>query len=76
MSDFVLVVPDGWTPLDWEKLQSEHSAFSKPSVEDWLATGQLFYMCEQLVLAGAIPEGSSLVDARLIDDTYFLVKLG
>ena len=72
MSDFLLIIPEGWIQLDWEYVSNNVANISSQSVnngvisdiEQWLKDG------------GQIPPDSSLIDFKLIDNTYFLIKLG
>ena len=72
MSEFVLIIPEGWTQLDWEFISNNVANMTSQNVnggllsdvEQWLKDG------------GQIPVESSLVEFKLIDNTYFMVKLG
>lgn len=76
MSDLMLIVPPGWTQLDWEFITNNVADFSKPNVEAWLSSGQLSYIEEGLKASAQIPADATVVAAKLIDDTYFLLQLG
>lgn len=72
MSEFLVIIPPGWTQLDWEYVSNNVASISAQSVingvisdiEQWLKDGN------------QIPLEKSLLDYKLIDDAYFLVKLG
>jgi hypothetical protein len=72
MSDFLLVIPAGWTQLDWEYISNNVANMSSQAVN----TGVISDIEAWLKDGGQIPAESSLVDFKLIDNTYFLVKLG
>ena len=50
--------------------------FLGPAVASMIQSGVLSDIEAGLKEAGIIPPEASLVDAKLIDDTYFMVKLG
>lgn len=72
MSEFLLIIPEGWTQLDWEFISNNVANMSAQAVnngvvsdiEQWLKDG------------GQISTEASLIDFKLIDNAYFLVKLG
>lgn len=72
MNNFILVVPEDWTQLDWAAISNNVTNFTYSNVinagarevEEWLKAGNL------------ISAEAYLLDFKLIDDTYFLIKLG
>jgi hypothetical protein len=76
MSQFLLVIPEGWTQLDWQHITNNVPNMSGPAVASMIQSGVLSDIEAGLKEAGIIPPKASLVDAKLIDDTYFMVKLG
>jgi len=72
MSEFLLVIPEGWTQLDWEYIANNVSGMGYQNVVNGAASD----IEELLKTNGIIPVESSLVEFKLIDDTYFLVRLG
>ena len=76
MSQFLLVIPEGWTQLDWQYITNNVPNMSGPAVASTIQSGVLSDIEAGLKEAGIIPPEASLVDAKLIDDTYFMVKLG
>ena len=76
MSQFLLVIPEGWTQLDWQYITNNVPNMSGPAVASMIQSGVLSDIEAGLKEAGIIPPEASLVDAKLIDDTYFMVKLG
>ena len=75
MSDFLLVIPEGWTQLDWQVVSSLPD-LNKGNVDNWISTSQFEYLANPLKDAGLIPVDSIVTSAKLIDDTYFMVTLG
>ncbi len=72
MSEFLLVIPEGWTQLDWAYIANNISGMGYQNVVNGVASD-----IEEILKAnGIIPVESSLVEFKLIDDTYFLVRLG
>ena len=76
MSQFLLVIPEGWTQLDWQHITNNVPNMSGPAVASMIQSGALSDIEAGLKEAGIILPEASLVDAKLIDDTYFMVKLG
>ena len=52
------------------------NVFEGPAVASMIQSSVLSDIEAGLKEAGIIPPEASLVDAKLIDDTYFMVKLG
>ena len=76
MGQFLLVIPQGWTQLDWQHVTNNLPGMSAANVLDWINSNSLGYIEEPLKADGLIPADASIVEAKLIDDTYFMVKLG
>lgn len=72
MSEFLLIVPEGWTQLDWTYITSNVPNMSYIDVTNGITSD----IEERLKGAGIIPAESSLIEFKLIDDTYFIVRLG
>lgn len=76
MSEFLLVIPEGWTQLDWQYITNNVPGMSGPEVAGHIAAGNKLAIDDALKAGGIIPQEAFLIDAKLIDDTYFLVRLG
>ena len=72
MSEFLVIVPPGWTQLDWEYVANNVPNMSSQAVNNGVVSDIEMWLKD----AGQIPAESSLVDFKLIDNTYFLIKLG
>lgn len=72
MSDFLLVVPSGWTQLDWQFITNNVPQMSMADVMG----GTVPDIEERLKGAGVLAADAALAEFKLIDDTYFLVRLG
>ena len=72
MSEFLVIVPPGWTQLDWEYVANNVPNMSSQAVNNGVVSDIEMWLKD----AGQIPAESSLIDFKLIDDSYFLVKLG
>lgn len=72
MHTFIIIVPEDWIQLDWPYISNNVPNMSPSNVmnagprevEEWLKAANL------------IPVESYLLDFNLVDDTYFLIKLG
>jgi hypothetical protein len=72
MGDFLLVVPSGWTQLDWQFITNNVPQMSMNEVMG----GTVLDIEERLKSAGVLAADAALAEFKLIDDTYFLVRLG
>ena len=72
MSEFLVIIPPGWTQLDWEYVANNVPNMSAQAVNNGVISDIEMWLKD----AGQIPAESSLVDFKLIDNTYFLIKLG
>lgn len=74
MSDFLFIVPEGWTQLDWERICNTLASFNAANVAQWAVVGM--QLIEQpLKEAGMIPLDKTVTAVKLLDDSYFLVRL-
>lgn len=76
MSEFLLIVPDGWTRLDWNFISNHVHGLDYSSVTSYINGNQMFAIDDLLKMNSLIPIESTVTDAKLIDGSYFLVKLG
>lgn len=72
MSEFIIVIPEGWIQLDWQYITNNISGMDYQGVVN-AANSDIE---ERLKSGGIIPLESSLVEYKLIDDTYFMIRLG
>lgn len=76
MSEFLLIVPAGWSQLDWAYLTNNVPGFGESSVLAWCGGGQVDNDIGTLLReAGQIPADAYVYAAKLVDATYFLVKM-
>ena len=74
MSDFLLIVPNEWTQLDWAYLTNKFVDIS-PSYVNNCAVSNTYADMEAMFKAdGLIPEAASLVECKLLDE-FFMVRL-
>jgi len=74
MSNFILVIPEGWTQLDWEYISN--NGLDAHSVENALVSSNMADIENPLKQLGLIAESAFVLDAKLFDNTYFMVRLG
>lgn len=72
MSEFLVIIPAGWVQLDWEYLSNNVPGMDIPAA----TTGAVSTMEEMLKSSGQIPQEASLLEYRLLDNSYFLIKIG
>lgn len=75
MSEFLLVIPEGWTQLDWNTVSNLYG-MDYTGVMNFIASNNYMDMETYLKDAGLIEQDKSINEAKLIDNTYFLVRLG
>lgn len=76
MSNFVFVIPLGWTGLDWTNITNNIPDMTHSNVTDWVRTNSYFIIEEILKNNNIIPQTSSLIEAVLFNDEVFAVRLG
>lgn len=76
MAEFLFIVPEGWTQLDWQTITNSLPNMGGPYVTRLLQSGGLMDIEATLKEGGIIPAEASLIDAKLFNDEVFIVKLG
>lgn len=76
MSEFLVIIPSGWTQLDWQFITNNVADMSPGNVLNWTNSTDYSYIEAGLKVNGIIPDNTTVVEAKLIDDTYFMVRLG
>lgn len=74
MSEFLLIVPEGWLEVDWV-IAGANPDLSVTAVTEWCLTGQYGYLDTILKDMGLIPLESYLLEAKLLGETL-VVRLG
>lgn len=75
MENLLLIIPPGWLQLDWEYITS-NTELSLPNVISYINSGTLEYIEQPLKAIGLVQPEQTLVEAKILDDTYFIVRLG
>jgi hypothetical protein len=75
MSDFILIIPAGWVQLDWEYISNNLTGFNAESVQYWAGV-DMNLVTQPLRDAGLIPVDKTVMELKIMDNTYFLVNLG
>ena len=76
MDNFLLITPSGWVSLDWQYLSNNVSDLTMTSVLNCIVSNNYSLIENALKESGFISQEATLLEAKLIDDTYFLVRLG
>lgn len=76
MSQFLLIIAEGWTQLDWQFVTNQIAGMDQNTVLNAINSNMFSTFEEPFKAAGIIPQDSSVLDAKLIDDAYFMVRLG
>lgn len=77
MGNFLLIAPDDWTEIDFTLLENFERGFSASDIIRLsLVTAQADeYFGETLRRLNMIPQTSVVLEARLIENMYFYVRL-
>ena len=75
MSQFLLIVPEGWTELDLNTV-TQNGDLTVGNIETWIQQNLLYELNDRLHQFGIIDSALTVNEAKLIDGTYFLVRLG
>lgn len=75
MSDFLLVVPEGWVQIDLDYVCSQIPDLNMGNVDNWISTSQFNYIEIPLKQLRLIPEDKTVISAKRFED-YFAVLLG
>lgn len=75
MSDFIVVIPEGWTELDWQTITNSTSLGYSYTM-DLIGSQSWSVIDEILKAAGVLQPDQNVQEAKLIDDAFFLVRLG
>lgn len=75
MSDFLLVIPAGWIPIDFDLVSSLNPDFNTINVDNWVITNQLSYIEDILKATGQIDQAATVIAAKRFD-AYFAIQLG
>lgn len=74
MSDFGLIIPEGWTTIDFNVMSTLPNELSTTAINNFITGGMINYITEELIRINLIPADKVVVDAKLFD-SYFIVKL-
>lgn len=72
MSALLLVIPAGWIQLDWEYVSNNFAGLDAGAIKN----NVLLDTENALKAAMLIADDASLQEMKLIDDTYFIIRLG
>ena len=78
MGDFLLVAPDEWTQIDYTLLENTEPGFSQSDVLRLSLAEALAdeYFGIPLRALDMIPQDKVVLQAKLIENAYFYVRLG
>lgn len=74
MSDFMMIAPDGWTPLDYEYITN--NIMNQETMEGLMLQGQAYEIDNALLQNGLLPDGKAIQEIKFIDHTYMWVRFG
>jgi hypothetical protein len=72
MSNFLFIIPEGWTQLDLGFISNNVAGLGLSDIRN----GVVSDVEERLKIAGVIPQESSLQEFKLFNDEVLLVRLG
>lgn len=75
MSNFIVVVPEGWEALDYDRIQNVLNV-SMASLKDWINSNYFGDVEPVLKDDGMIPMDKTIIEMKIIDDSQLWVRLG
>ena len=75
MSEFLLIVPEGWTQLDLDVCQVLPGV-TLAALESYIRDQSLVALATELINGGVLPADSVINEAQIINGQIFLVRLG
>jgi hypothetical protein len=75
MSNFIVIVPDGWTALDYDRIQNVLNV-NISSLKDWINASYFLDVEPTLKEDGMVPMDKTIVEMKIIDDSQLWVRLG
>jgi len=75
MSNFIVIVPDGWTALDYDRIQNVLNV-NISSLKDWINASYFLDVDPTLKEDGMVPMDKTIVEMKIIDDSQLWVRLG
>lgn len=75
MSDFLMIVPEGWTKLDIDACQVIPGV-TLATIDSYINSQAFGVLANELINGGILPEGSVIIEAILFNGEIFLVRLG
>lgn len=75
MSEFIVVVPEGWEALDYDRIQNVLNV-SMGSLKDWANASYFLDVEPTLKEDGMIPMDKTIIEMKIIDDSQLWVRLG
>lgn len=75
MSEFVMIAPQGWEALDYDRVQNVLNV-SMNSLKDWINSNYFGDIEPVLKEDGMIHMDNTIVEMKIIDDAQLWVRLG
>lgn len=75
MSNFIVVVPEGWEALDFDRMQNVLNV-DMNSLKDWINANYYIDIEPILKEDGMITIDKTIVEMKIIDDSQIWVRLG
>lgn len=73
MVNFLLIIPDGWTPIDIA-VMVEIPGLQLSNIKAWIADMSWATMAQSLSDAGLIAPDAIILEAMVFSDTNFLIR--
>lgn len=71
MSDFILIIPDGWIQMDLAEVTARTNATG-----EMITSMSPFVLAQMLVEVELLPPESTIAEFQVFDNTYFVLRLG
>ena len=71
MGEFVFIIPSGWVQISEETI-----SLIGPRIEGWISMQNYTELSDELKVYGAIPQDTSVAEAKFFNGEVLVVKLG
>ena len=72
MSSLMLIIPDGWTSMDYEFVTN--NVLDQNTIESLMLQGLSYEVDAAFSTHGLLPENKSVQEVKFVDGTYMLVR--
>ena len=75
MSNFLLIMPQGWVQLDLTEVVSQAPECQIGAIEGWILIEQFQILEDSLKAIGMIAAEASIAEVKILDNSFLLLRL-